>query len=618
VNPRPCDSFGCFFTRLRRLACLGLTLCLGLSTSLQTLAQDNTDSAASTPAAQSQAAFSLSVDAPQALAEGLVRHLELQRYKDLPDLDATELQRLLDMADTQARELLATWGHFAPRLQWQTEAASTGGPGWQVRLQVEPGPIARIQAVHWRFQGHLQDSEAHALQRQALQQQWGLPVGRGFSQETWSEAKAAALRQLTTEHYPLGHWAHTEARVDPERSEVVLELVLDSGPEVFLGPVVVQGQSRYSLEQARRLANLPTGRSYRQADLLEAQQRLVLSGFYDAVFVSLDTEGPASAMPVRIELKETQLQRWQLGLGVRSDSGPRLSLEHTQHRVPGLDWRAVTRVSVDRVLQSAALDLLAPPDDSLWRWNLSGKVEHQQFSDYAVSSQRLRAGQAQLGERIDRTYYAQYDMAHNTGALSGIQEAASAHYAWTWRRFDSIPFPSQGWGLGLEVGAGVTLGSERVPYTRSRAKLLWLLPLGTPGQRLSLRGEMGAVATRQADNIPSTQLFLAGGDLSVRGYAPGSIGVSNANGTVTAGRYLNTGSIEWQVPLGHSGRRSEWDGLLFIDTGAVANTLAEMKPRVGAGVGARWRSPVGPLEIDLAQARDTGRWRLHMNVGFRF
>ena len=57
---------------------------------------------------------------------------------------------------------------------------------------------------------------------------------------------------------------------------------------------------------------------------------------------------------------------------------------------------------------------------------------------------------------------------------------------------------------------------------------------------------------------------------------------------------------------------------MFIDAGAVANRPSELHAKVGAGLGARWRSPVGPLQIDLAQALDTHRWRLHMSVGFKF
>lgn len=607
MTPRPLSFLFLVVRPIARPLVLGL-LCLCALVGSAAHAQEPADA---------PSAFALEVDAPAPLAEGLLRHLELQRYKSLPDLDAGELQRLVAAADLQARELLATWGHFAPQLQWHTETRSSS-PVWQVKLTVAPGPQAMVREVHWTFAGHLQDSDGQRAQREALARQWLLPAGQPFTQDAWNAAKAAALRQLTAEHYPLGRIAHSEARVDAEQHRVTLHLTLDSGPEVRLGEVRIEGSERYSQAQALRLANLRPGRPYRQSDLLEAQQRLVLSGFYDAVFVSLDTEGPPEAIPVRIELKETPRQRWQMGVGARSDSGARLTLEHTHHRVPGLDWRASTKLSVDRLLQSLSLDLLAPPDPQLWRWTLAGKAEHQVFSGYEVNSERLRGGRTQLGERIDRAYYLQYDNAETTGEPAGTRNALSAHYAWTWRYFDSLPFPTLGWGLGLEVGGGSTLGAERVPYARSHARALWLLPLDRQGMRLALRGELGAVSTRDAENIPTTQLFVAGGERSVRGYAPGSIGVRHASGVAVAGRYLGVASIEWLQPIRVQQRPTDWDALLFFDAGAVANQPSALQAQKAVGVGARWRSPVGPLEIDLARALDTGRWRLHLSVGFRF
>jgi len=36
---------------------------------------------------------------------------------------------------------------------------------------------------------------------------------------------------------------------------------------------------------------------------------------------------------------------------------------------------------------------------------------------------------------------------------------------------------------------------------------------------------------------------------------------------------------------------------------------------VGYGVGVRWRSPVGPLRLDLAYGNEVQRWRMHFSVG---
>lgn len=571
--------------------------------------------------------FAFQVDGPKEVAAWLLQHLALQRYKGLMDLDETELQRLLQSADEQARDLLATLGYFSPTLTWQTqhvpptpagaaEAASTAA--YHITLTVAPGLQSTVTEVEIQFEGDIASNPATQAQKQALQQQWALPKGQAFTQSAWSQAKSATLRQLTAENYPLGQLHASQAQVDPDTHAVRLRLTLDSGPRVVLGGVQVTGSERYGDEQAIRLARIKTGQAYRQSDLLEAQQRLVASGFYDSVFVSLDTEGSAQAMPVKIELKEALRQKWVVGLGVRSDNGPRVSAEYTQHRVPGLDWRAVTKLSVDKTVQTLSLDLLGQPNQDLWRWTTSGKVEHQIFTGYAVTSQRVRAGQIQLAERVDRTYYAQYDASHTLGTLADTRESLSGNYAWTWRRFDTLPFPTQGWGFGLEAGSGVTLGQQHIPYGRWLGKIVAMQPLGNSGQKLSLRGEMGGVVTRDASNIPTTQLFLAGGDGSVRGYALNSIGVATSPGVISPGRYMATGSVEWQIPIYHQLQRTDWEAAVFVDAGAVANDPAQMRAKVGAGFGARWRSPVGPLQLDLAQAQDTHRWRLHMSVGFKF
>jgi translocation and assembly module TamA len=67
-----------------------------------------------------------------------------------------------------------------------------------------------------------------------------------------------------------------------------------------------------------------------------------------------------------------------------------------------------------------------------------------------------------------------------------------------------------------------------------------------------------------------------------------------------------------------AGRPSDWESTLFLDVGSVANNSTELRPRYGFGAGARWKSPVGPLQIDVAYGLDVQRFRLHMNVGFSF
>ncbi|MGB2881069.1 MAG: BamA/TamA family outer membrane protein, partial [Rhodoferax sp.] len=193
--------------------------------------------------------------------------------------------------------------------------------------------------------------------------------------------------------------------------------------------------------------------------------------------------------------------------------------------------------------------------------------------------------------------------------------------------FNSAVFPTKGWGLGVQVGGGTTLGIQNDPYGRVMARWIGIAPLGVQADstqtalrvgRLALRAEAGAVLAKDGVALPSTQLFLVGGDNSVRGYGYRSLGITLPDGQTTAGRYLATGSVEWQRPIISNGLLTDWESTVFIDAGAVADRPADLRAKVGVGVGVRWKSPVGPLQIDLAYGVAVERLRLHVNVGFNF
>ena len=133
-----------------------------------------------------------------------------------------------------------------------------------------------------------------------------------------------------------------------------------------------------------------------------------------------------------------------------------------------------------------------------------------------------------------------------------------------------------------------------------------------------LRLEGGALWAQKSAPIPETQLFLTGGDTTVRGYGLRDIGVVQPDGSVTAGRYLGVASFEWQRPIWRNSVRTPWESVLFVDAGAVSNQTTQVDTRVGVGAGLRYNSPVGPLQLDLAYGVDAKRFRVHLNVGFSF
>lgn len=576
-------------------------------------------------AMQARAAFVLNIQAPDDIKDLLTRHLELQRYRELTDLSDDELARLMRQAQEDARQLVGTLGYFSPVIAMAHQPVEDGTP--VVTITVTPGEATRIQQVSIQFTGAIASDATAAAQREQIQADWSLRASNRFTQNAWDAAKQQALRQLTTLRFPAGRISTSLADIDPETRQAHLQITLDSGPAYRMGELLVDGLSRYDAAMVQRLARLTPGADYSLVDLVAAQQRLSDSGYFDSAFVTLDTQSDPQAAPVRVNLREARLQKLVLGIGASTDSGPRLSVEHTHHKVPGMGWRAVSKLQLQRDNRAIGSELTSPPDTDNWRWAASGLLQNQLLGTRDVTSQQLRGGRKQSHERIDRNLYVQYDRAESvdTDATQPvIAQSISANYAFAVRYYDSLPFPSAGWGWGAEVGGGTTLGTEPQAYTRLLTRWQGFGGLGRGGStqasagRLAMRASAGAIIAEDSISLPSTQLFLAGGDNSVRGYGLNDIGVTLADGSITAGRYLATGSVEWQRPIRINGKLSDWESTVFVDAGAVANQLAELTPKVGVGIGARWKSPVGPLQIDLAYGVDVQRFRLHMNLGFTF
>jgi translocation and assembly module TamA len=117
--------------------------------------------------------------------------------------------------------------------------------------------------------------------------------------------------------------------------------------------------------------------------------------------------------------------------------------------------------------------------------------------------------------------------------------------------------------------------------------------------------------------LPLFERLYAGGDRSVRGYGLRRLGPRSAANDPIGGRSLLEGSIEL--------RRSIWGdlgGAVFVDAGQVA--LAKLDPpigdlKLGTGVGAFYKTPVGPLRLDIGfplerPPGDAG-WQLYFSIG---
>ena len=576
--------------------------------------------------------FDIHIEAPSEIRDLLERHLQLERYRAVSDLEDAELARLMVLADSDVRKLLGTLGYFRPDVQISRSPASTSleqATTPTILIKVELGEATRTAQADLRFKGDIAsspDADA-ARQRESINRDWRLPTGQPFTQDGWDAAKTQALRQLVARRYPAGSISYSLADIDPATNSAELTVEMDSGPLYRLGELKVSGLERYDPVLVPRLARLMPGDIYDQRKLVEAQQRLAGSGYFDSAYVLVDPDSDPNAAPVTVQVREAKLQKVVLGVGMTTDTGPRASIEHTHNRVPGLDWRAVTKLQLDSKLPLAQTEWTSLPDAGNWRWVTLARVARLDDDELVTDAQTLRFGQVQIGEGIDRSTYLQYDRATVgtsgiAGALAdariGDGSALSLNYGWTGRYFNSLPFPSRGYGLGFDVGAGTTMGANRQPFVRAVGRWLGIAPLERG--RIAMRAEGGAVVVNKDGAMPATQLFRTGGDTTVRGYGLRDIGVALPNGSTGPGHYMAVASAEWQRPILSKGLPTEWESTLFIDAGNVAESATDLSRNVavGVGTGARWKSPIGPLQIDLAYGVKTQQVRLHVSVGFVF
>jgi translocation and assembly module TamA len=578
--------------------------------------------AASAP--QGAPPLQVTVQAPRPLKALLERHLDVIRLGELARgerLEPSELDRLVAAAPAQARELLETEGYFDPEVQIERE-------GDRLQMNVKPGAQAVIGRLTIEVQGAVAeaaeagDARARAL-IDSLRQGWLLPSGSPFRNAAWSSAKTDLLARLRSAGYAAASWSGTAAVVETETRQVRVFVVADSGPLFRAGGLDIQGLVHHDAETVQHLAGFGAGVPLTETLLLDFQDRLRRSALFDTVAVSFDPDpDQAAAAPVQVRLRESPRQVFTVGVGISANTGPRASLEHLHRRPFG--WAAIARnkLEVGGLRQAWDGEISTHPLEKQYRWLLGGAVERLESDDDVVTAQRLRLGRAQNTPRIDRLAFVEAERStrHLLDPAAPVPDtrelAVTANYQGVWRHLDDLLLPTRGYTLSLQGGVGRATSDPGGSgfFSRLYGRLTGYLPLGGDwyGQA---RVELGQVLRPDAVRVPDSQQFRAGGDDSVRGYGYRSLGPI-VDGAVGSGDALFTTSVEVARPIVPR-LPSVW-GAVFVDAGRAAESFGDLKPAVGAGVGVRWRSPVGPLRLDLAWGEETRQFRLHFSVGISF
>jgi translocation and assembly module TamA len=566
--------------------------------------------------------YTLVVVAPPTVRESLVRHLDLARFRTETDLSDIELNRLIASAPAQARALLEPAGFFNARVDSGRDNAPAGGLP-SITIRVNPGPQTQVEEAKLLLQGGLldaiNDGDDRSKRRwERLQRRWGLPEGSYFTQAAWSQSRTDLLNNLRGNGYPAASIAGSSARIDADRDRALLFVAVDSGPLFRIGEVRIQGLARTPESAARNVQPFEFGATFSEQLLTDYQEALATVGLYDGIGVELDANPEtADSAAVIVRLRERQFQEASPSIGFSTDTRARVGLDYSHRRPFDSDWVFSSRISYGQTERFLNLDLVSYPREGNHRILYGVRADYLDAAGSITETQRARIGRSQESLRFGRLGYAELTRSSvRTETERRVDRALGLYFEWTRRDINNRLWPTRGTILTLHGGGGRAFDndSDRGQFLRGLARLTWYYPLGS-GWFLQTRGEAAEVFADSDLGIPDSLLFRAGGDDSVRGYGYQTLGPQRDGATV-GGRKMATGTVEVMHRLHPDWR--DWYGAVFVDAGDAADEWKDMDVAFGIGFGVRWRSPVGPLRMDLAWGERTGSVRLHLSVGMSF
>jgi translocation and assembly module TamA len=563
------------------------------------------------------------VEAPSPFKALLEKNLDLEHAARLPDADApddNEWARLIAAAPAQASALAQTEGYF------RAEAGAAPDPAQPHRIVVRlaPGEPATVGRFTLDFDGDLArraesgDAQARAIESQ-LRAGWKLQPGAVFRNGEWSGDKAQALAALRAQGYAAAEWTATAGQVDPKTNRARLFLVVDSGPRFLAGDVVVEGLERQPERNVRLLAGFGPGTPLTQTRLTDYQDRLEKTGLFDQVAVIYDPD-PAQAAhaTVTVHVHEQSLQQAQVALGYSSTTGPRITFEHTDRKPFGLPATVTNKLQWGRDVQEWDGAVATHPAESFHSWILGTSLSRIVSTDDVVRAGFIRFGRTQDSNPLDRMTFAEFERSIQCTVYDCIDaRALSLNQHGVWRRLDSVILPTRGYSINGQVGVGYAGGPDSAygAYTRLYGRFTGYWPIGDAWYTQG-RLELGQIIVDPKVAMPDAEQWRAGGEDSVRGYAWRSLAPVDSHGSVVGGNSLVTTSLEVAHPFTASLPAVWW--ATFVDAGRAATRFNDLKMAIGYGAGVRWRSPVGPLRVDVSRGDEARRWRLDLSVGIAF
>ncbi len=474
-------------------------------------------------------------------------------------------------------------------------------------ITITPGPRSTIAAPTVSWDGAAPDAPAAAAAVTAM----NLKVGQPGRAADVIAAEGRVVAALQEQGYADATAEPREVVVDHASFTVQPTFKIAAGPLVRLGAVKLSGKGRTRAAWVATLAAWKTGAVYRPETVALLERRLLDTGVYDEVTVSL---APASETvnglrPVVVSLADRPKGSLQLDASYATSEGVGVDARWILYNRLG---RADTLTNTLRVadIDSRLETDLALPDwrrldqtltltAAIYRDNTPAYLDWGAGASADVTHRFGKTSFVTYGLSLDATDTDENETA-NFIALNHERKLATlgALAAYSMDRSNDPLNPTSGWRLDARIEPRLSVGDGSIAYLKAQAQLTGYLPFGpTDATVIAARIKFGDMLGGSIPLVPAQDRFFSGGGGSVRGYAYQAVGPRYADNTPEGGLSLFEGSLEVRQQL-----TARWGLVGFVDAGAVGTSTTPdfSHPEIGVGVGVRYNLGFGPIRLDIA------------------
>jgi len=532
--------------------------------------------------------------------------IELHQYEDR-DVSPIEVRRLFERADEQIRTALEPFGYYGSDVTGKLELPEAGK--YRATFRVAPGEPVIVRKESVVIRGGASELPGVKAALEHFQPKQGGRLDHG----AYERSKQEIVTALANEGFIAAQLVKHRVEVVRGANSAEIDLEWDPGPQHRFGQV------RYSNAQfpdkfLQRYTPWREGEFYSTDKLLNLQQALVDADYFSAVAVSPDLGHVQDAIvPVDVALVPAKRTVYTANVYVSTDSGPGTRLGFERRWLNKRGHKFGSDIQYSTRLQEISAQYQIPKPGIPNRRLTFGAGYRDETTDTS-RSRMARAAASQVTDRwkgFQRTLGLQY--LNGDFEIANEQHSTSLLYAeglLTRKKANDLYFPLSGYQLlyGLRVAAESVL--SETSFVQARAEGKWLRQAGDH-DRIILRAMLGGMVVDNFDALPPELRFFAGGDRSIRGFDYQEIGDLDEKGEVIGGKYQAIGSAEYEHYF-----LPKWGAAVFVDAGDAFTK--DFNANVGAGIGVRWKSPVGLLRVDLARPLVSDfehEWRIHIIIG---